>query len=1384
MQVRLISILAFVGLLLSNDLIGQDIYSSGALSLPTAPATSYEVTSGQTVHIYGGSSVVLVPGTSFDPGSNVTISVSPAGVVPLAPSNPSLDAGMNWKISTAYDGNGNVLSNVKAFYNELGSNLQTQSMIQYRYPDGTYATHVCASQPILDAYGRPVLTTMAAPTNNSAFAYAPNFVQNDTGKVYNHFDFDLGTAIGSNTQTDNTNTPNAVGSSQIGTLGWYYSAYNTWENYTPNTQYPYVRNSYYQDGTDDAKKEAGAGEAFIMGSGHETGSYSFPVINDLALYLQIRNTFFGSSMGASPSSITNGAVETVSYDQNGTEVAVIKDLNGKTLMTAIPGTDLTVSNQVTVIPTLSEGSGIYYFSMLSSNTVVISGGSYTLYNMTTEQPTSFSGSGTLATGFYKLVNTSTSNVSLTYTNGYSNIAYSFYNQLGDCIAAIAPNGVKLLENGGSSNYSSANSLPYTTINTFDVSGRLLSRMDPDNGLVEYVYRMDGKLRFSQNAKEQITGQFGYVDYDAIGRVVESGEYMPGSGGISFTNNMTVTSGMQSIVENTTANGGLINGTQTDVTRIHYDETNNSYTLSAYQQDPFNLKGAVSYSERFSQVVSNVSSDVNLVSRTWYNYDEEGHVLWTIKDIPGLGYKTMDYTYDNTGRKVKQVFQASTAAETFVHYYSYDRQNGHLLQVFTNTVDNPATEKLQVNYIYSLTGNLRRTELGGNLQGIDYTYTLQGGLKAINNSNQSADPGLDGNNGFPSDAFGMVLDYYSNDYKNVRTGIPAINGVSTPGITDSYAGQIKAMTWFTNKPTTTTISNAPDTYVYTYDNKYQFTSGTWAGNLSFATTPATYTSTTVNNEAIVNPATGASGYDYNGNILNLQRTDNNGTLQAKFAYNYAANSNQLTSIVNSSTGTAQTYGTYTYDQIGEMVGELTTSALQPVKYFQYDGDGKVISVARDPNFTQLVAQFVYDESGTRIIKKSYNTSYQLTQLTYYVDGVVYTQNVTTSGPIVLQEYMIDGGGSRLGTYYPQIPQYAYELKDHLGNVRAVVASSGNGANVVMFNDYYPFGLVLRTGGANYRYGYQGESAEADGETGLNSFDLRMYDPTIGRWLTTDPDGQHYSPYLAMGNDPINSTDPTGGDDGHYIDENGNVVYDADINSQEDLIARGMYLATYLNDDKEIAPITIMGTGGSSGSGGYRAESDATYDAPGYDVRQGNIDYAHDTYVHDAVASAPIQDFTGFWGQTKYWLGGDQVGNFYYHSDGTASAMAAPIQKFEMPWYVTGEIGSVGEGSQLLLKAAPAVLTEDGFAHIAQGHWFSSSIPNKGKFAQEITRIDLEGMIETATTNGTFSPNTNFRPGTIAEYDFGTLIGINKKGIPTSNLRVIIGVGGSVVTAFPY
>ena len=52
----------------------------------------------------------------------------------------------------------------------------------------------------------------------------------------------------------------------------------------------------------------------------------------------------------------------------------------------------------------------------------------------------------------------------------------------------------------------------------------------------------------------------------------------------------------------------------------------------------------------------------------------------------------------------------------------------------------------------------------------------------------------------------------------------------------------------------------------------------------------------------------------------------------------------------------------------------------------------------------------------------------------------------------------------------------------------------------------------------------------GESRSIGIELRMYDGRVGRWMTTDPYSQYFSPYLAMGNNPIQMIDPDGGRSG--------------------------------------------------------------------------------------------------------------------------------------------------------------------------------------------------------------------------------------------------------------
>lgn len=122
------------------------------------------------------------------------------------------------------------------------------------------------------------------------------------------------------------------------------------------------------------------------------------------------------------------------------------------------------------------------------------------------------------------------------------------------------------------------------------------------------------------------------------------------------------------------------------------------------------------------------------------------------------------------------------------------------------------------------------------------------------------------------------------------------------------------------------------------------------------------------------------------------------------------------------------------------------------------------------------------------------------------------------------------------------------------------------------DYSPFGLAFNSytkpGTINQNFKYNGK--EEINDLGLNMIDYgaRMYQADLGRWSVVDPlaDVDHsigISPYHYAGNNPILNIDLDGMD--WYKNDSGQVVYDENIKSQDDLKAAEIG-GSYLHADK--------------------------------------------------------------------------------------------------------------------------------------------------------------------------------------------------------------------------
>lgn len=898
-------------------------------------------------------------------------------------------------------------------------------------------------------------------------------------------------------------------------LDAYYSDNNSLYPYQATATHPYTEVEYDKLNPSNIIKTFGGNQ--IDGEWKTGYSFTTPVAQEM--YYAFGFDYFEGQVTSGLKEVITKFYKTTNVDPHGVETVVFTDGEGKTLATA---RSTGSSMQYPVISTIGTQGyiDVYVPSSTTPGTLIGSTSNYKVYNLKTGSlisPTP----ATLAPGnAYRVeainipnndskiyINVATGGVQaesgalgVQYEVNYYDYSLNYYDKVDRLIKTTQPNGFDFsgVDNGV---VLAQPSHTFATTYTYNSEDQLIMTSSPDEGVSKYAYRKDGALRFSQNAIQAPLNKVSYIEYDQYGRVIENGVIS----GIDWTNiNNYVDAALPTDPSNI----------KSDQTFIVYDYDGNYQGVTPPTSD-FISFGLNPIDYRQNNLAGNVVTSYTNETSSWYSYDIYGRVEWMVQNINGLGLKTIHYNYDANGNVKKVIYQNDSTTEKFEHVYTYD-MNSQLLQVQTSFNGGPLVTN--ANYSYYIDGSLKRTNIANGLQGLDYVYTLGGMLKSINHPSLSAsnDPGGDSN-----DVFGVILDYYDGDYS--RPSKPQIN--TSPVVSGAnanyYDGNIKAIRYANRALDDNMGSVRPKAFVYNYnDNK-------WLTNARYGTLNS---SGQINLQASNAYNEGNINYDANGNITSLTRRNATGIANDILAYNYNSGKNQLNSVIDNGVATpsdltdleTQPLNNYGYNAIGQMI-----SNAQENLTYEYNALGLVSKVIKAGN---TLVEFYYNERGERYKKVVPSTSGPVTE--YYINDVsgtsmaIYRQQ---TGLPQLKELAVYGS-ERLGVFtVGALSFYQYEIADHLGNVRAVIRQPGSG-NIPTINsyaDYYPFGELLsgRNAFDNYRYAFQGQ--ELDPETGMEAFKLRLWDGRIGRWLSPDPYGQYYSPYLGMGNNPINGIDSDGG-----------------------------------------------------------------------------------------------------------------------------------------------------------------------------------------------------------------------------------------------------------------
>ena len=702
---------------------------------------------------------------------------------------------------------------------------------------------------------------------------------------------------------------------------------------------------------------------------------------------------------------------------------------------------------------------------------------------------------------------------------------------------------------------------------YDDAGRLISVTDPLTNKTSYEY--DGANNRTAIINTHLKRfEFEYDDHNNMIRAIDPYEkYITTDYNTdSLPVQMTDQEGKLSNIEydNETRLIKTTDGAGNETT-YHYDESKDTDALSDrpvridyptftrhFDYDKLqriikqtdDLKNGRLYSREFQYDLSGnvVSVKDEAGKETRFEYDAMNRIIKVTDPIGGI----IQRTYDNRGNltEIRDPKNQTT-------YYEYDKNNRlirvtkPLFQETTYEYDavgnvtaiNDARGQ-RIEYTYNAVNRLTQVHYFSSAdyttpaKTVVFTYDDLGNLTGYDDGETSAVYGYDDLSQKTSEAISYgtfslsySYTYYANGLKKTFTGPDDIeytyiydenNRLRGVGIPNQGTITNNAFQW--NSPAKTVLPGGSSTE-YTYDPLMQI-NGIDAkdpGQNSYLA--RSYDYSPVGNITEKYTEHGAYTYDYD-DLYRLTSAVNPTLTDEAYTYDSVGNRLSSAAVIGDWTYNAnnelQGYGadaSFAYDAGGNMTQKAFAG---DIKNLFYDVGNRLIRVENENS--AIIAKYYYDPFGRRLWKEvDGNRTYFL-----YSDEGLIGEYDSSGQEIKTYGYAPDSLWNTDPLFIKTGGAYYWYQNDHTVTPQKLVATNGL---VVWDGTYDSFGnCQIETESVINNLRFPGQYYDA--ETGFYYNGHRYYDPSIGRYLRTDPFGDGLNLFVYCSNNPIRFLDPLG------------------------------------------------------------------------------------------------------------------------------------------------------------------------------------------------------------------------------------------------------------------